>query len=112
MTESGASRTRAMSRADDALRGSRRRDDLGERGHQLVALVGPGMHFLTKTEHLLLQLSGEVGLVDDTAGLAAADADEDASVQPVEVGRRGLDSGRRAEGVFGGVDVLAAGETF
>ena len=44
-------------------------------------------------------------------GLAAADADEDAFVQPVERGRGGLDLGRGAEGVFARVDVLAARET-
>src|SRR5882724_11324993 len=34
--------------------------------------------------------SDEVGLVDDAVGLAGADADEDAFVQPVERGCRGL----------------------
>jgi hypothetical protein len=55
--------------------------------------------------------SDEVGLVDKAAGLAAADADEDACVQPVERGRGRLDLGRGAERVFGRVDVLAARET-
>src|SRR6266496_5245993 len=55
--------------------------------------------------------SDQVGLVDDGAGLAGADADEDAFVQPVERGRGGLDLGRGAEGVFARGDVLAAGET-
>src|SRR4051794_38930127 len=54
--------------------------------------------------------SDEVGLVDDSRGLTAADADEDALVQPAEVGAGGLDPGRRAEGVFAGVDVLTAAE--
>src|SRR5713101_2346276 len=55
--------------------------------------------------------SDEVGLVDDGARLAAADADEDAFVQPVERGRGRLDPGRGAERVFGCVDVLTARET-
>src|SRR5712691_8119650 len=55
--------------------------------------------------------SDEVGLVDDAVGLAGADADEDAFVQPVERGRGRLDPGRGAERVFGCVDVLAARET-
>src|SRR6266446_3165526 len=55
--------------------------------------------------------SDEVGLVDDAARLAAADADEDAFVQPVERGRGRLDPGRGAEGVFACVDVLTARET-
>ena len=55
--------------------------------------------------------SDEVGLVDHAGGLAAADADEDALVQPVELGCGGLDLGRGPEGVLAGVDVLAAGET-
>ena len=33
----------------------------------------------------------EVGLVDDTPGLPAAHADEDALVQPIEIGSGGLD---------------------
>src|SRR4029453_5580328 len=53
----------------------------------------------------------QVGLVDDGAGPATADADEDAFVEPLEPGRGGLDLGRGAEGVFARVDVLAAGET-
>jgi hypothetical protein len=53
--------------ADDALRGSRRCDDLGERGHQLVALVGLGTHLLTKNEHCFLQLV--VTLNDVAVGL-------------------------------------------
>src|SRR5438445_13648491 len=56
--------------------------------------------------------SDQVGLVDDGAGLPAADADEDAFVQPVERGRGGFDPGRGAEGVFDCVDVFAARETF
>src|SRR5262245_36941115 len=56
--------------------------------------------------------SDQVGLVDDAARLSAADADEDAFVQPVEIWRGGLDLGRGAEGVFARVDVLAARETF
>src|SRR5258708_40247382 len=52
--------------------------------------------------------SDEVGLVDDAVGLAGADADEDAFVQPVEPGRGGLDLGRGAEGVLGRVHPLAA----
>src|SRR3954451_19679405 len=52
----------------------------------------------------------EVSLVDDTSRLAAADTDEDALVQPVEVGGRGLDLGGGAEGVFARVDVVAASE--
>src|SRR5262249_54953045 len=55
--------------------------------------------------------SDEVGLVDDAVGLAGADADEDAFVQPVELWRGGLDLRRGAEGVFARVDVLAARET-
>ena len=52
----------------------------------------------------------EVGLVDHASGLAAADADEDALVQPVERGRGGLDLRRGAERVLACVDVLAAPE--
>jgi hypothetical protein len=37
--------------------------------------------------------SDEVGLVDYGSGLAAADTDEDALVQPVEIGGGGLDLG-------------------
>jgi len=37
--------------------------------------------------------SDEVGLIDHTPGVAAGDADEDALVQPVEIGRGGLDLG-------------------
>src|SRR4029453_18007278 len=56
-------------------------------------------------------LVDEVGLVDHACGLAASDAHEYALVQPVELGRRGLDLGRGAEGVLSGRDVLAAPET-
>src|SRR6266508_180297 len=38
-------------------------------------------------------LCDEVGLIDDSSGLAATDADEDALVEPVEIGRAGLDLG-------------------
>src|SRR5437879_869530 len=55
--------------------------------------------------------SDEVGFVDHATGLTAADADEDALVDPVELGCRGFDLGRGPEGVFAGVDVLAAPET-
>src|SRR2546421_10688784 len=54
--------------------------------------------------------SDQVGLVDDGARLAAGDADEDAFVQPVEIGRGGFDLGRGAERVFARVDVLASAE--
>jgi hypothetical protein len=37
--------------------------------------------------------SDQVGLVDYGSGLAAADTDEDALVQPVEIGAGGLDPG-------------------
>jgi hypothetical protein len=39
--------------------------------------------------------SDEVGVVDHACGPASAYADEDAFVQPVEFGRRGLDLRRR-----------------
>jgi hypothetical protein len=55
--------------------------------------------------------SDEIGLIDHAAGLATGDADEDALVQPVEIGGGRLDLGRGAEGVLTGVDVLTAGET-
>jgi hypothetical protein len=55
--------------------------------------------------------SDEVGLVDDAAGLATTDADEDAFAEPVERGRGGFDLGRGAEDVLARIDVLAAGET-
>ena len=37
--------------------------------------------------------SDEVGLVDYGSGLAAPDTDEDAFVQPLQIGGRGLDLG-------------------
>ena len=45
-------------------------------------------------------------------GLAAGDADEDALVQPVEIGGRGLGLGRGAEGVLACVDVLTTAEAY
>src|SRR6185503_14392527 len=54
--------------------------------------------------------SDEVGLVDHACRRAAADPDEDALVQPVELRCGGFDLGRGAEGVLAGVDVLAPGE--
>src|SRR4029434_1670419 len=53
----------------------------------------------------------EVGVVDHACGVPAGDADEDALVQPVEVGGGRLDLGRGAEGVLAGVDMLTAPET-
>ncbi len=40
-----------------------------------------------------LHSSDEIGLVGDAGGLAAGHADEDAFVQPVEIGGRRLDLG-------------------
>src|SRR6202035_4259493 len=51
------------------------------------------------------------GLVDHAPGVAAADADEDALVDPVELGCRRFDLGRGPEGVFAGVDRLPAPKT-
>jgi len=53
----------------------------------------------------------EVGLVGHASGPSAADADEDAFVQPVEIGGGGLDLRRGTEGLPAGVDLLAAAET-
>ena len=53
----------------------------------------------------------EVGLVDHTCGVAAADAYEDALVQPAEIRRGGLDLSRSTEGVLARVDGLAARQT-
>src|SRR5262245_45440719 len=54
--------------------------------------------------------SDQVGLVDHACGLAAADGDEYALVQPVKSGRGGLDVRRRAEDVFARIDMLTPGE--
>jgi hypothetical protein len=53
----------------------------------------------------------KIGLIDDAAGLAAGDADEDPCVQPGEMGRSSLDLGQGAEGVLAGVDILTTSET-
>src|SRR5947209_4116317 len=53
----------------------------------------------------------EVGLVGHACGPSAADTDEDALVQPIEVGGGGLDPRRGTEGIQAGVDLLAAAET-
>jgi len=55
--------------------------------------------------------SDEVGLVDDGARRATADADEDAFAEPVQRRRGGFDLGRGAEDLLARVDVLGAGET-
>ena len=55
--------------------------------------------------------SDEVRLVSHVGGLAAANADEDALVEPVEVRRGGLDLGGGAKRVLAGGDVLAAAQT-
>ena len=52
-----------------------------------------------------------VGLVGDAGGLATPDADEDALVQPVEIGGGGLDLGPGAKRVLAGVDVLPTPKT-
>src|SRR5579864_4715552 len=54
--------------------------------------------------------SHQIGLVDDATRLAAADADEDPLVQPVERWCCRFDPCRGPEGVFGRVDVLATAE--
>src|SRR4029079_11410763 len=52
----------------------------------------------------------EVHLVDHAPCLPAADAEEDAPVQPVQSRSCGFDLGRGTEGVLAGVDVLTARE--
>src|SRR4051794_11601903 len=52
----------------------------------------------------------EVDVVRDAAGPACADGDEDAFVEPRQLGGGGLDAHRGAERVLGGVDVLAGGQ--
>src|SRR5262249_8049390 len=47
--------------ADDALDGSPRPHDLGERGPELVALVRLGNHFLTKNQHCSSSWFDEAG---------------------------------------------------
>src|SRR6266540_3158480 len=54
----------------------------------------------------------EVRLVDHACLQAAADADEDASIQPGELAGRGLDLRGGAKGVLARIDILAAAETF
>src|SRR3954468_13908535 len=56
------------------------------------------------------RLLDEVDVVGDAAGLASPDGDEDAVVEPRQFGGGRLDGDRGAEGVLGGVDVLAGGE--
>src|SRR4051794_20216807 len=60
----------------------------------------------------LARSSDEVRLVDHAAGATAADADEDAFVQPGELAGRGLDLRGGSKGVLAGIDILAAAETF
>jgi hypothetical protein len=57
-----------------------------------------------------LRSSDEVGLVDHAGGLAAGGADEDALVQPVEIGGCRLDPGRGAKRLLAGVDILTSPE--
>src|SRR5256714_11400533 len=54
----------------------------------------------------------EVRLVDHAPGATAADADEDAFVQPGELAGGGLDLRGGPKGVLARIDVLAAAETF
>src|SRR4029077_11676076 len=53
----------------------------------------------------------EIRLVGHSRALARADAHEDALVEPLETKSGGLDSGRRPERVFVGVDIFTAGDT-
>jgi hypothetical protein len=83
-------------------------------------LISPWLQSSTISRRCLQQLGAdgrsapdlgdEVGLIDHTCGLAAGDADEDALVEPVELGSGGLDSGCGAEGVLAGVDLLTTPE--
>src|ERR1700749_2842054 len=57
-----------------------------------------------------LSSADEVGVVGDAGGPAAGDADEDALVEPVEIGGGRLDPGRGPERVLAGIDVLSARE--
>src|SRR3989440_2282005 len=56
--------------------------------------------------------SDEVRLVDHAPGATAADADEDAFVQPGELAGGGLDLRGGSKGVLARIDILAAAETF
>src|SRR3954470_19377434 len=56
------------------------------------------------------ELLDEVDVVRDAARLTCAHRDEDAVVEPRQLGVGGLDADRRAERVLGGVDVLAGGQ--
>src|SRR4029453_15391201 len=116
MNESGSSRTRAMSRLMTP--------SVARAGVTISASAAISSSLLSGLATIFLRKmsiappvggdvsSDEVGLVDDCARLAAADADEDAFVQPVERGRGRLDLGWGAERLFGRVNVLAARETF
>src|SRR2546422_8203654 len=112
MNASGSSRTRAMSRL--MTPSVARAGVMISASAAISSSLLPGLAriFWRRMTIASSSSSDQVGLVDDGAGLPAADADEDAFAQPVERGRGGFDLGRGAEGVFACVDVFAARETF